>query len=89
MPVWRLVPIDLTDPAWEGSSRRGLAVVRAKTEERARSVAEEAFGVKTRFPPRGGLHVPSWTHSTLVRAEIIDDARYSPEGAETVLEPSF
>jgi len=37
MPVHRLVPIDPKDPGWRASTRRDVAVVRAGSEERARS----------------------------------------------------
>lgn len=88
MPVWRLVPIDLSDSNWQASSHRGFAVVRARTEQRAREVAEEAFAVKTRFPPRRRA-TPPWLRGEFVRAEIVDDPRYAPSGPEEVLEPTF
>ena len=54
MPVWKLTPTDLSDPNWEASSHRGMAVVRAPDEAAARAAAAEAFDVPTRFPPTGG-----------------------------------
>ena len=39
MPVYRLVPIDPRDPNWRASTHRGVAVVRAGSEEQARSSA--------------------------------------------------
>lgn len=89
MPVWRLVPIDLSDPNWQASSHRGFAIVRAGTEQRARKVAEEAFAVKTRFPPHRRATTPPWLRGALVRAEIVEDPCYAPSGPEEVLEPTF
>jgi hypothetical protein len=89
MAVWRLNPIDLADPNWEASSYRGLVIVRAPNEASARKAAEDAFGVQTRFSPGKGMHIPPWTRSELVRAEIIDSPVYAAEGPTEVLEPSF
>lgn len=89
MSLWRLSPIDLKDPNWLASSHRGRVLVRAPTEAAARSAAEQAFGVKTRFPPGGGVTTPPWTRATLVRAERVQDERYDPEGPTEVLDPSL
>ncbi len=89
MPVWRLVPVDLSDASWEASSHRGPAVVRAADETSARDAAEVAFGVSTRFPPGEGVKAPPWKRPNLVRVEMIDDPRYPAEGPGEVLEPSF
>lgn len=89
MPVWRLTPIDLADPDWAASSHRAVTVVRAPDEESARQAAQEAFGVKTRFPPGEGVTFPPWTREELVRAERIEDPRYPEDGATAVLDPSF
>ncbi len=61
MPVWKLTPTDLSDPNWEASSHRGLAVMRAPDEAGARAAAAEAFDVPTRFPPTGGAKLPPGT----------------------------
>jgi hypothetical protein len=89
MPIWRLTPIDAEDPNWEASSHRRPVVARAPSEASAREAAEEAFGVRTRFPPGKGMRVPPWTRSELVHAEIIDSRLYPAEGPTEVLEPSF
>lgn len=44
MPIWRLIPVDLTDPNWEASSHHAPVVVRARHAERARAIAQRAFG---------------------------------------------
>ena len=89
MPIWRLEPCDLDDPNWEASSHRGSAIVRAPSEAAARETAEKAFGLKTRFAPRKGLHVAPWLRPEFVRAQVIDHEVYSEDGPDEVLEPSF
>jgi len=63
MPVWKLTPTDLSDPNWEASSHRGMAVVRAPDEAAARAAAAEAFDVPTRFPPTGGVSTLAQPHA--------------------------
>jgi hypothetical protein len=89
MPIWLLEPHDLNDPNWEASSHHGPVIVRAPSEAAARQIAEEAFGVKTRFAPGKGQHLPPWQRAELVGAKIIEDTIYSEEGPDEVLEPSF
>ncbi len=89
MPIWRLEPCDLRDANWEASSHRGPVIVRAPSETAAREMAERAFGVKTRFTPGKGLHVPPWRRPHLVHARIIESATYPAEGATEILEPSY
>jgi hypothetical protein len=89
MPLWKLQPLDLSDPNWEASSHRALVIVRAPDEETAREEAERAFGVKTRFSPGKGVMVPPWKRASLVSAARIRDQRYEEDGPTEVLEPSF
>jgi len=89
VPLWRLKPIDLSDPNWEGSSHKGVIIVRAGNEEQARQVADKAFAVKTRFPPGHGVLAPPWLRPALVSAEQISDPRFASAGPDEVLEPSF
>ena len=89
MPLWKLMPVDLSDPDWEASSHRGLVIVRAPNEEAARDEAEKTFGVKTRFKPGAGVKAPPWKRSALVKAERIEDPRYESEGPVEILDPSF
>jgi hypothetical protein len=87
MALWQLVPIDPTDPNWEASSYRGKVIVRARSEAAARKTAENAFGVKTRFKPVGGMIAPPWKRPALVAAEVVVDARYQAEGPTEILYP--
>ena len=88
MPLWQLKPVDLTDPNWDASAYRGIAIVRAGNEGLARKAAQDAFGVKTGFRPHGRVTAPPWKRPGLVTAEIVEDARYDPEGPTEILYPS-
>jgi hypothetical protein len=89
MLIWKLVPLDLDDPSWQGSSHRGPVVVRAPDEERARGEAQRIFGVPTRFPPGAAYSRAVWKRRELVNAEIVSSGRFDPAGPVAVLEPSF
>lgn len=87
MTLWKLTPVDLKDPNWEASSHRGMAIVRADSEDEAREVAEKAFGVKTRFNPGDGPRFPPWKRPNLVTAERTDDERFDADGPPELLYP--
>lgn len=89
MLIWKLVPVNLDDPSWQGSSHRGPVVVRAPDEERARNEAQKTFGVPTRFPPGAAYARAIWKRRELVTAEIIPPGRFGTDGTVGVLEPSF
>ena len=88
MPLYRLTPIDPNDPNWRTSIHREVAVIRAGSEERARSLASEAFDttLAQSFPGRK-IATPLWHRSDAVRAEVIQDRRYGSEGPAGILEP--
>jgi hypothetical protein len=88
MAIWHLTPVDLDDPSWEASSHRGAAIIRAESEDAAREIAQQAFGVKTRFPPQHRIVSTPWKRAELVRAEHVSDARFEEEGPAQVLFPS-
>ncbi len=89
MPLWELVPLGPENGDWEASSYHGRVVVRASSEDAAREEAEKAFGVKTRFQPGTGVKAPPWKRPALVKAVIIEDARYEEEGPTEVLFPEL
>lgn len=89
MPIWKLTPVDLRDSSWEGSSHKGIVIVRARDEPSARNIAATAFDVKTRFNPAKGLRFPPWKRPLLVKVEEIHDRRYEAEGPAEVLEPTL
>lgn len=88
MAIWHLTPVDLDDPSWEASSHRGAAIIRADSEDLAREVAQQAFGVKTGFRAQRRIIEAPWKRAELVRAEHVSDARFEEEGPALVLSPS-
>lgn len=88
MQLWRLTPIDLSDPHWEASVYRAPVTVRAETEERAREIAALAFGTAVRvWPSKGPRYVP-WRHTALVACRTLEDASFKREGPEEILDPA-
>ena len=61
MPLYRLTPINPHDPNWRTSIHRDVAVIRAGSEEQARSLASMAFDT-TLAPssPGGKIATPLW-----------------------------
>lgn len=89
MPIWRLQPTDPGDPNWEASSHCGPVTVRAANEAEARRLAQEAFGVRTRFALGRGVLAPPWLRPDLVSIEIVEGGDFAAEGPAEVLVPSF
>ena len=61
MPLYRLTPVNPNDPNWRTSIHRDVAVIRAGSEEQARSLASKAFDT-TLAPssPGGKIATPLW-----------------------------
>ena len=90
MALWKLIPIDVSDPSWAASSHRGIVIARAKDEADARAAAAKAFDLPSDFRPGQGMHFPPWKRATLVKIELLeDDPRYDSKGPTEILEPSF
>ncbi len=89
MSIWKLTPVDPSDPSWRASSYCGAVVVRATNERIARRTAARAFSIASRFPPRAGISPPPWLRPSLVRAESITSPLYAPDGGPEVLEPKL
>ncbi len=89
MPLWKLTPIEPSDPSWTISSHRGAVIARARDEADARAAAAKAFDTPIRFRAGKGLQFPPWKRTALVKVERIEDSRYEAEGPTAILEPSF
>ena len=88
MPVYCLTPTNPNDANWRASTHRDVALVRAASEEQARALAAEAFDTTlARSWPGQKAATPLWRHSYAVRAEMVQDQRYRPEGPAGILEP--
>jgi hypothetical protein len=84
MRVWRLLPIDPHAEAWQASTHKGPALVRAETEWRARQLATARFA---RDATRRSTAAAPWEDGGTVRAEVADEPRYPHHGPEGVLDP--
>jgi hypothetical protein len=85
--IWKLTPVDPSDPNWLHSSYCGIVIVRATNERVARKTAAKAFDIAGRFPLRAGVRAPPWLRPALVRAERIESPLYTAKGSPEVLEP--
>lgn len=88
MPIWRLTPIDLTEPHWEASVYRAPVTVRADSEERARQIADLALSIAVSVRPGEGPRFSPWTHRFLVECRKVDDPAVVGEGPEAILDPA-
>jgi hypothetical protein len=89
MAIWKLSPIDATDPRWGVSTHKGAAVIRAPDEQTARAVASTAFGLAT-FIAHGRattIH-PPWRYAGMVSAERVTGAPWPEEGEVEILDPA-
>jgi hypothetical protein len=88
MLLYRLTPTNLNDSNWRTSTHRDVAVVRASSEEQARSLVSKAFDTTlAASSPGGKIATPLWQHPHAVRAEVVQDQRYRSEGRVGILEP--
>ena len=86
--IYRLPPIDFDDPNWETSTYKADCIVRAKSEDEARALAEQAFRLSAAEPSLGQLSRPApWTNPALVRAELLEQSPFPPDGEDEVLVP--
>src|SRR3954470_13489535 len=85
MKLWRLTPKNPDAPEWETlSESKGPAIIREKTEERARWLAHLSFWIAGE---RSGAP-PVWLWEEFTRAEEFHNHQYSSEGPAAVLEPT-
>jgi hypothetical protein len=72
----------------ETDNQEGDCIVRARSEDEARALAEQAFRLSAAEPSLGQLSRPTpWTNPALVRAEILEPSPFPPDGEDEVLVP--
>ena len=88
MHLYRLTPINSRDRSWQGSVHRQTAIIRAGSEDDARTLALKAFHTPL-LPsaPGRAVDVAPWREAEAVRVEVIQDQRYSAKGPAGILEP--
>jgi hypothetical protein len=87
MAIWKLSPIDLTDRNWQTSTHKGVAIVRAPSEEVARRAASLAFNVATRVVLGETTKVSPWPDFGLVDAQRLENERWPAAGDVEILDP--
>ena len=87
MMIWKLTPIDVESNEWQYSTHKDIAIVRAKNEEQARSLANGAFAMPNEHVPGAETRHMIWGQSDLVTCETIDDWDGETDGPVEVLYP--
>ncbi len=87
MPIWKLTPMNPTDPNWRRSAHCEAAIIRAPSERIARSVAVIAFSIAAQMIPGEPMFYCPWPDRELVQAEQIDDPRWVEDGDVEILDP--
>ncbi len=85
--IWKLTPTDVPSDHWECSTYKGEVIVRAASEDAARTAADLAFHKAT--PKSLGRDTPlsPWEQMNLVSCNRLDDSDYEGWGPAEVLFP--
>jgi hypothetical protein len=90
MPIWKLTPLHLHDPAWQASLYQQEVLVRAPTEAHARALA--AAGMRRLVDVRRVQHTNGalpWQQARLVQCCRASQAPYAETGPDAVLWPAY
>ncbi|MEW6331238.1 MAG: hypothetical protein AB1560_07245 [Pseudomonadota bacterium] len=87
MPIWKLTPKDINSRDWEASIYRGVVIIRAESERRARQIASNTFGIATEVKLGERIAINPWGQSLHVSAATIFDNKYHDSGNEGVVGP--
>lgn len=87
MPIWKLTPIDLFDGTWSNSAHKGEAMIRAPSEDIARSIAAITLGGATMVAFGQKIPEQPWRNPMHVRAERVDGTPWAEDGPIMVLDP--
>ncbi len=85
--IWKLVPVDPSQPHWETSMYRGVVVIRADSERQARDIAAMALEKTVAVVPGHGTVYMPWRHADLVACHETKDLQYPLEGDDKILVP--
>lgn len=89
MPLWRLNPIDPSDPNWEASTFNAEVIVRAPDSRSARLLAARAFGIATEHRLGQAVKIVPWDYGGLVSCEQAEATEaYPEEGEQGVVYPA-
>lgn len=88
MAIWKLTPLNLTAPDWAMSTYNKDVIVRARTEEEARALAESAFLVARKITGQTPMCRPPWSEPSLVSCERLTASQYREDGKSAILFPA-
>lgn len=90
MKTWKLAPVEPEAPNWRGSTWTETVIIRADSEDRARQMANLAFGkaVERRSVADNTFHLP-WGNPAWASCEPITSDEYPAEGPEAILSPDW
>lgn len=71
-----------------GPAHCDKAIIRAETEERARHLANLAFGIAAVIRPGEKVPLLPWDYNWLVAAQTTKSDKYDPDGEEAILDPA-
>ena len=89
MQLWKLQPINLTNPNWAASTYKNEIIVRAEDLSKAKELAAKAFGTAPRPQPGETTIINPWDNPGLVRAiqvQATDD--YTEDGDQGIVYPA-
>ena len=87
--IWRLKPKKASSANWRASTYCGEVVIRAVSEEQARSISSRAFGIAVRRLPDGQTIENPWARmSDEVACERLTRSKYSEPGPDAILNPA-
>ncbi len=86
MRIWKLEPVNTSEDHWRASTHVGPVIVRAPNETKARSLADDAFGIIPQY--LGGADpLPPWNYSSIVTCVQLEDSGFDEEGPDEILGP--
>lgn len=89
MRIWQLAPIDASDEAWRNIEHKDVALVRARSADRARVLASTLlFRPRAKSLPDDRIATSPWRRDDQVSIEEETESDFSEEGPEEVLLPA-
>ena len=87
MPIWQLTPIDRTSDHWQTSTYQGDVIVRAASEDEARTTAKSEFIKPAEKVPYGDTLLSPWDKPELVSCQRLEHSNYEEKGPAAILYP--
>lgn len=88
MPVWQLDPFDPKSNNWRASTYNRRVIIRAPDEQRAREIANLAFGIIAEHIHGRDTPILPWLHADVVKCQEIEAGPYEEDGEDEIVDPS-